>query len=304
MKTLRASPVLQTVPGPKPVICGRECVSGRSFPPSMSRVVTFVAIVMLGVVAWVPRVDAQTSSGASTARQTAAAPGFLTSYRFHLNALRLVSSDENFVWDTDFGGDVDVFDLQYFRGNFLLNFEGIVGEQIRPVDPNQGNYTIDLSAWWRTGAPGEEMGATFHHVSRHLSDRDKAFAIAWNMLGVQYAAPLPIRSWVLDVGFRALKTIRRSFVDYTGEIGGSVQARRAVHPRVSLTLGGELTLVPVDRSDRGRDHQVGGRIEVGARFPGGAGAGEVFIARERRIDADPFDLEPTTFTMLGFRFLH
>jgi hypothetical protein len=30
----------------------------------------------------------------------------------------------------------------------------------------------------------------------------------------------------------------------------------------------------------------------------------VFIQRERRIDANPFDLEPTTFTMLGFRFLH
>ena len=304
MTTLRASTVLQTVPAPKPTTCRRECTSGPSFLTPMSRSVTFVAIVTLGVVAWVPRVDAQTSSGASTTRQTEAALGFLTSYRFHLNALRLISSDDNFVWDTDFGGDLDVFDFQYFRGNLLLNFESILGEEIRPVDPNQGNYTIDLSTWWRTGVPGGEMGATFHHVSRHLSDRDKEFAIAWNMLGFQYAAPLLLRSWVLDVGFRVLKTVRRSFVDYKGEIGGSVQARRVMHPRVSLILGGELVLVPVDRSDRGRDTQVGGRIEIGARFPGGAGAGEVFIARERRIDADSFDLEPTTFTMLGFRFLH
>ena len=91
-------------------------------------------------------------------------------------------------------------------------------------------------------------------------------------------------------------------MDYTAELGGSVQAVRVVHRRVSLVLEGELTLVAVDQSERGRDHQYGGRFEIGARFPGGDGVGEVFIAREQRIDAQPFDLVPTTFTMLGFRF--
>ena len=123
------------------------------------------------------------------------------------------------------------------------------------------------------------------------------------MLGVQYVTPVQLRSWDLDVGVRALKTIQRSFVDYTAELGGSVQALRALHTRVSLMLGGELTLVSIDNSERGRDQQLGGRFEIGARFPGGAGVGEVFLARERRIDANPFDLEPTMFTMLGFRFL-
>ncbi|MDP6579843.1 MAG: hypothetical protein QF681_04225 [Vicinamibacterales bacterium] len=269
----------------------------------MLRIVTFVGLVSLCVVAPPMSAFAQTSSAASTARQTQATLGFLTSYRFHLNALRLVSNDDNFVWDTDFGGDMDVFDLQYVRGNVLVNFESIVGEQLRAIDPNQANYMVDLSTWWRTGAGDSELGATFHHVSRHLSDRDKEFAVAWNMLGVQYTAPMQLRSWDLNVGYRALKTIQRSFVDYTAEIGGSVQALRALHTRVSLMVGGELTLVSVDKTDRGRDQQVGGRFEIGARFPGGAGFGEVFLARERRIDANPFDLEPTTFTMLGFRFL-
>ena len=270
----------------------------------MPRLVTCVAISTLCVVAWPWRVHAQTSSAASTARPTPATPGFLTKYHFHLNALRLVSSDDNFVWDTDFGGDLDFADLQFFRANLLVNFEGIIGEEIRAIDPNQTNYTIDISAWWRTAVPNTELGATFHHVSRHLSDRAKEIAIAWNMVGFQYASLLQIRSWDVDIGYRMLKTIRRSFVDYTAETGGSVQALRAVHPRVSLILGGELTLVSVDKSHRGRDHQVGGRVEIGARFPGGDGFGEVFLSREQRIDADPFDLEPTTFTMMGFRFLH
>ena len=270
----------------------------------MSRLVTYVAIIMLCIGAWPPRVHAQTSSAASTARATPATLGFLTNYHFHLNALRLVSSDDSFVWDTDVGGDMDVFDFRFVRGNVLAMFEGIVGEEFRSIDPNQVNYTIDLSLWWRPGERVGEVGATFHHVSRHLSDRDKRFAIAWNMLGLQYTSALQIRSWDLDIGYRALKTIKRAFVDYTAEVGGSIQALRAVHPRVTLMLGGELTLVGVDKSERGRDHQLGSRFEVGARFPGGDGVGEVFIARERRIDANPFDLEPTTFTMLGFRFLH
>ena len=258
---------------------------------------------MLCLVARPPGVDAQTSSAASTARQTPATLGFLTSYRYHIKALRLVSSDDRFVWDADFGADLDLFDLRYFRGNLLVNFESVVGGQIRAIDPNQGNYTIDASAWWRTVVPDAELGFTLHHVSRHLSDRDKEFAIDWNMLGFQYTSPLKIRSWDLDIGYRVLKTIQRSFVDYTAEIGGSIRADHPVHPRVSLIAGGELTLVAVDGSERGRDPQVGGRFEIGARFPGGAGVGEVFLARERRIDADPFDLEPTTFTLLGFRFL-
>ena len=270
----------------------------------MSRLVTYVAIITLCIVGWPWRVHAQTSSAASTARPTPATLGFLTNYHFHLNASRLVSSDDKFVWDTDFGGDLDFADLRYFRGNLLVNFESIIGEQLRAIDPNQGNYTIDVSAWWRTGVLDAELGGTFHHVSRHLSDRDKEFAIAWNMVGFQYTSPLQIRSWDVDIGSRLLKTIQRSFVDYTAEIGGSIQARRAVHPRVSLILEGELTLVSVDKSERGRDHQLGGRVEIGARFPGGDGAGELFLSWEQRIDAGPIDLKPTTFTMLGFRFLH
>ena len=265
--------------------------------------VAFVAILTLCIVARSPRVHAQTSSADSTARQTPATLGFLTSYRFHVNALRRVASDDNFVWDADFGGDIDVVDLKDIRSNLLLNFESIVGQQIRAIDPNQGNYTFDISVWWRSLIPDAELGVTLHHVSRHLFDRDKRFAIAWNMLGFQYTSPLQIRSWDVDIGYRLLKTFNRSFVDYTAEVGGSVQALRVVHPRVSLVLGGELTLVSVDKAQYGRDRQVGGRFEVAARFPGGDAVGEVFIGWERRIDADPLNLAATTFTMLGFRFL-
>ena len=261
------------------------------------------ALLTIALLGWSGHAWAQTSSADSTARQTDPKVGFLTSYRYHLNAFRVVSSEDDFVWDTDFGGDIDLFDLEHVRGNLLVNYEGIIGEQIRAIDPNQGNYTVTLSAWWRNLVDTAEVGAVFHHVSRHLSDRDKDFAIAWNMLGVQYASLLSYRDFDIDLTSRAMMTMRRSFVDYLGEFGASATAYRQVHPRASLLLGGEVTLVPVDGSEFGRERQLGGRIEIGARFPGLAGSGEVFLARERRIDQDPFDLRPTTFTMLGFRFL-
>lgn len=247
--------------------------------------------------------SAQTSSAESTARQTDPSLGFLTSYRFHLNAFGVVSSQEEFVWDADFGGDLDVFDFEHLRGNMLVNYEGIIGEEIRAIDPNQGNYTIDLSVWWRGFFDGSELGVTFHHVSRHLSDRDKQFAIAWNMIGLQYTSALQLGQWNLGVTSRALATVRRSFVDYTGEFGASVQAYRPLHRRFQLMVGGEATLVPVNPRFLGRERQVGGRFELGLRFPGQAGAGEVFVAHERRIDRDPLDIQPTDFTMLGFRFV-
>ena len=246
---------------------------------------------------------AQTSSSMSMSRPTSPEFGFLTSYRFHLNALRLLGSDETFVWDTDVGADLDLFDFRSIRGNVLQVFEGIVGEEIRPIDPNQLNYTIDLSVWWRPGDKLGELGATFHHVSRHLSDRDKTIAIAWNLLGLQYVNRSQLGSWNLDFGGRGLWKVQRSFVDYAGEIGGYVDVARPLAQRTSLTLGGEVTVVPVTQVWRNRDTLMGSKIEAGLRFRGGRGVGELFVARERRIDADPFDVHPTTFTMVGFRFL-
>ena len=270
----------------------------------MLRFATFVAIITFCIVTWPLHVHAQTSSAMSMSRPTPPRLGFLTSYRFHLNAMRLLSTDESFVWDADVGGDIDFFNFRFVRGNILTMFEGIMGEEFRPIDPNQVNYTIDVSVWWRLGERLGELGGTFHHVSRHLSDRDKPFAIAWNMLGLQYVHAPRLRAWELEVGARGLWKTQRSFVDYAGEVGGYVEATHPAGRWAALTLGGEMTVVPVTRGVRNRDTLIGLRIEVGVRLRGGAGVGEVFVARERRIDADPFDLEATTFTMLGFRFLH
>ena len=52
-----------------------------------------------------------------------------------------------------------------------------------------------------------------------------------------------------------------------------------------------------------RDTQIGGRGEVGVRLTGGSAAVELFVAFERRIDADPLDLVARRWTTFGFRLL-
>jgi len=229
--------------------------------------------------------------------------GFLTGYRFHLDATRMISSeDRRFTWDADIGADIDLFDLSVARGNLFANFESILGEELRAVDPNQGNYTIDLSLWWRLGRG--ELGAIFHHVSRHLSDRGNPYGIAWNMLGLEYAQPMHLGRWSVDLGLRGFRTLQRSFVDYAGEAGayGTI-ARPIGGRRVAWILGFEYIVVPVVDTPLSRDTLIGGRLETGVRIGGRAGAVELYAARERRIDAHPFDIHPIYWTQIGFRFV-
>ena len=50
--------------------------------------------------------------------------GFLTRFDAHLNAARISGDGESqFKWDTDIGVDMDVFDLDFVRGNVFINVE-------------------------------------------------------------------------------------------------------------------------------------------------------------------------------------
>lgn len=260
-------------------------------------------VVLVVVITVVPSVTAQTSGAASMSRPTPPALGFFTSYRFSLEAMRAVNGGDAFVWDAEVGADLDVFDFGFARGNVLTLFESIVGNEFRPIDPNLINYTIDLSVFWRPGEGLGELGPVLHHVSRHRSDRSKEAAIAWNLLGLQYVNAKRFGIWDVDMGARGLWKLQRSFVDYAGEFGGYAGITRPLHRWVSIIARGEATAIPVVHSLRNRSTQFGSKVELGLRFNGLRGVGEVFVVRERRIDTDPLDLFPRTFTLLGFRFL-
>jgi len=83
------------------------------------------------------------------------APDFLTRYDFHLAANVLAIDDPRFSWETHFGGDLDLVDYVAGRASMLVDYQAILGDQLRPFDPNQSYYVLEASSSYR--APGVEI---------------------------------------------------------------------------------------------------------------------------------------------------
>jgi hypothetical protein len=225
---------------------------------------------------------------------------FLPRYDMHLSATALANSDPRFSWDTDFGGDVDVVDYVYGRTSTILNYEAMLGNEFRAFDPNQGNYTLELSTSVRLGQT--EVAGVFNHVSRHLSDRPKRFPIAWNMAGVRVLRQTTTRGAVIDFFADIAANTQRVNVDYEWSGNASVKVRRQMHRRLALFASGVGHLMGVS-DELARGTQAGGAIEGGVRLLGEAGVAEFFMGFERRFDAHQIDFEARKWFMVGFRVL-
>src|SRR5215510_10556631 len=70
---------------------------------------------------------------------------FMTRFDFHMSAAGLSSEDPRFSWDTHWGGDFDFVDYVKGRFAFLADYEAVLGKENRLFDPNQGNYTLEVS---------------------------------------------------------------------------------------------------------------------------------------------------------------
>jgi hypothetical protein len=227
-------------------------------------------------------------------------PDFLSRYDFHLSAAALRIDDPRFSWDTHFGGDLDVVDYVVGRTSVLIDYEAVLGSQLRPFDPNQGNYTLEISSSLRVA--GTEVAVIFHHVSRHLSDRPKTFPIAWNVLGARVLRHVALGSITIDADADAGAVPQHSRVDYAWVANADLVIRRPIAPRAGVYARGSGHLIGVD-STRLRHSQSGGAVEAGLRLIGGEGVAELFAGFERRIDADPLDFQPQQWLMVGFRLV-
>jgi hypothetical protein len=225
---------------------------------------------------------------------------FFPRFDFHLSADHLSSDDVRFVWDTNFGGDLDIVDYGRGRATFAANYEAVLGEQFRRFDPNQGNYLLDVSTSLRTH--GVEVAALFHHTSRHLSDRFKLNPIDWNMFGASVAHAARRGAMQIRTQGDLLGVLLKSNVDYSWEANGGVQIRVPLGPHISAISAGSARLVWVDGT-RNRGTQRGARGETGLRFEGQGGAVEVIVAAERRIDAHPLENSSISWFSAGFRFV-
>jgi hypothetical protein len=233
-----------------------------------------------------------------------AGPEFLSRYDFHMTVYHLNGSEdpaERFSWDTHFGGSFDILDYVLGRACVNVDYEAVLGSEFRPFDPNQANYTLEPSLSVRLGET--ELAAVFHHESRHLSDRPKHFAIAWNMWGGRLLRRATLGSVTIDGAVDVGRVVQHSFVDYTWLTDGDVLVRRPVSPRLGVFVHGSAQVYQVDGTIPNRGTQFGTLVEAGLRVAGRGGALEMFAGFERRVDAYPLDRVPQNWVLAGFRLL-
>jgi hypothetical protein len=224
----------------------------------------------------------------------------LTHAALRLTAERLSGDDPRFVWDANFGGEVDLVDYGAGRIIFTANYQVILGDELRAFDPNQGNYVLAAAASARLA--GLELAGLFHHESRHLSDRSKVEPVDWNMVGAMLVVDTARASTALQGRLNMLAVVQKSFVDYRWQLDGGFGARRAIGSPVAVIGTAGVRLVGVDGS-RDRGAQVGFRGEGGVRLDGLRGALELFVAVERRIDPYPLQFGTERWVTAGFRLL-
>jgi hypothetical protein len=148
-----------------------------------------------------------------------------------------------------------------------------------------------------------EIVAVFHHVSRHLSDRPKHNAIAWNAWGGRLLRRVTVGDVTIDGALDVGRVVQHSFVDYTWISNLDVMIRRSVSPRVGVFAHGSGQMFAVDGTIPNRGTQIGALLEAGVRLAGRGGALEAFAGFERRVDAFPLDRVPQNWVLAGFRLV-
>jgi hypothetical protein len=225
---------------------------------------------------------------------------FMPRYDFYVDAAHLSSDDPRYVWDADFGGEIDVVDYGIGRFTFWANYQVVMGEQLRAFDPNQGNYILAGSTSVQVG--GLEVAGVFYHQSRHLADRQKIPAVAWNMMGGRLMSTGTTGRTQWRAQADLWRTVAQAFVDYQWEFGANARVQVGLTPRLAFVSAGGVRVLGVDGSAN-RGTQTGYLGEGGVRFEGEAGAVELFVAAERRIDPFPVEFGTENLLKAGFRIV-
>ena len=232
--------------------------------------------------------------GAAAARRGSGAgqPEFLSRFDFHLTIDRLLRSqtpqeelvDERFSWDTHCGGSFDLVDYVGGRVTVTRRLPGGARQRVPAVRSEPGNYILEASASSGRSA-SDRVAGVFHHVSRHLSDRPKRVAVAWN--GSAPRLLQPRRQRHDDVRRRDRgRPGRRSARSWTTRGSPSWTSRcgtrsmpHAWHVR-ACRRGSCSPSTRTNRRRSGRRPAGGSRPESGSN--GRGGAMELFAGYERR----------------------
>lgn len=226
-------------------------------------------------------------------------PEFLSRFDFTVSLATLGSNDPRFSWTGRASADFDVVDYVKGRTSFLAQYDVVLGNQLRPFDPNQGNYNFEGSSSWRLRKT--EVAVVFHHLSRHLSDRQNFRSISYNELGGRVLRHFDFDKASLDLRAEVEKVVRHEFLDYSWTSGFHLTARRSLTPTFGVFGHGDFQTYAVDSSIAQRSRQNGGHLEGGVRVKGTRASVEFFAGWEQVVDAYPLERVPQGWSFVGLR---
>jgi hypothetical protein len=140
---------------------------------------------------------------------------FLPDTSVSLRASRFLNPDPDFQEDGWIGAGAGIVRVDGATAYFSANFETVIGNVIRTIDPNQANYHLEAGVD-RPFGDGRRLNLFFHHVSRHLIDRFKTDTVDWNVLGVRGETKLGFVPGTLSASLG--HTTRVSLVGYEWEL--------------------------------------------------------------------------------------
>jgi len=202
-----------------------------------------------------------------------------------LEAARYSSPNEDFAWVGWIGGHVDIVEKGKASLYFAPNVETILGHRVRSFEAVQANYSLEIGM--RLDVGRGRISPFFHHVSRHVQDREKFQAVDWNFLGLKYDSPWP-EKWSRKGGYAASLGVATlsSGVSYNWEARASADIDVVRGGNRALFVLGDVRLVGADASPNfPRERVTDLRVETGFRRWAETSQFALFVAYERRGDA-------------------
>jgi hypothetical protein len=226
---------------------------------------------------------------------------FLPFFGPNLEAARYFPPDGEFAWVGWIGATVDLMEKGKWVAYFDPNVETILGHRIHSFEAVQANYSLEVGVRRDLGAG--RITTFYHHVSRHIQDRDKFGLVDWNFLGVSTDGPLPAK-WNRRGGYFASLAFATlsSGVDYNWEGRAALDLDVWAKDNKGVFMLADVRVVGANPSagfERGSFADFRG--EAGFRRFQGSSQLALFAAYEHRNDALVSSALVIDRVLIGFR---
>ena len=226
---------------------------------------------------------------------------FLSALTPQFEAARYDPAEADFAWVGWIGGHVNLVEKGHWAVFFEPNVETILGHRVRSFEAVQANYSLEVGVHRTIGRL--RISPFFHHVSRHVQDRDKRQAVDWNFLGARLDGPWP-EAWNREGAFAASfgAATLASAVEYNWELRGSADID-VVHKgnRALFFLADVRHVGAAATPEFPREHLTDVRVEAGFRYWQPASQFALFAAYERRNDVLVEKASVRSRALFGFR---